>query len=265
MAVQRNTYRLQMSFITQLTTLTLAPAFFAAAIYFSLARIVLTFGAEYSRISPKNIPRIFITCDVISLILQGTGGALAAWYAQQEKMPDNGNYTLIGGLSFQAFTLMIFMGLSIDFGIRTIRAVRRSGGGGLNADLASRRLRRSGKFKLLLFSLSISALLIFMRSVYRVIELSEGWKGELMSNERFVIMLEAIPVAISGFFLSIIHPAICFKDETVPVEHLEMPETPPSVSSGRAADVEKHNSRETSRYGNVVVTLDPTFDRNKWR
>jgi hypothetical protein len=146
-----------------------------------------------------------------------------------------------------------------------MRAVRRGGSHKLNESLAAIRLRRSFKFKLLLFSLTISAILIFMRSVYRVIELSEGWKGELMSNERFVIWLEAIPVAISGFFLAIIHPANCFKDDTVPVEHLEMPETPPSVSSGRAAELEKRNSRETSRYGNMTVTLDPTFDRTKWR
>jgi RTA1 like protein len=254
----------KISFITQLTTLTLAPAFFAAAIYFSLARIVITFGAQNSRISPKNIPRIFITCDVISLILQGTGGALAAWYAQQEKMPDNGNYTLIGGLSFQALTLLVFLCLSGDFAIRTIKNVKKNGGQGLNEDLISRRLRRSTTFRLLLASLTISAVLIFMRSVYRVIELSEGWKGELMTNERFVIMLEAIPVAISGLLLSIFHPANCFKDEPVPVEHLEMPETPPSVRAQRSNEIEKRN-REESRYGNLTVTLDPTFDRNKWR
>jgi len=260
-----------LSFITQLTTLTLAPAFFAAAIYFSLSRIVITFGAENSRIPPKWIPRIFITCDVISLFLQGGGGALAAWYAQREKMPDNGNYTMIGGLSFQAFTLMLFLALSADFAIRTIRAYRRHGHAALAGDRAASKLRHSKRFKLLLFSLTISAVLIFMRSVYRVAELSEGWKGPLMTTEKFVILLEAIPVAVSGFFLSIIHPANCFRDETPVQEDIELPDTPPSTSLSsvpQAYDTQTDDSekyRSGSRYGSVMVTLDPTFDRKNWR
>jgi RTA1 like protein len=254
----------QFSFIIQLTSLTLAPVFFAAAIYFSLARIVITFGAENSRIPPKYIPRIFITCDVISLILQAAGGALSAWYASKEEMPDNGNFTMMGGLSFQAFTLMVFLLLSADFAIRTIKAVRRHGATALNEDAASRRLRRSKRFRVLLFSLTISAVLIFMRSIYRVIEISEGWKGELMSTEKFVIWLEAIPVAISGAFLCIFHPANCFKARPVQEdEQFEMPDTPPSVSSVPQAEPEKY--RDGSRYGSIHVTVDPTFDRKNWR
>ncbi|KAF2675155.1 RTA1 like protein, partial [Microthyrium microscopicum] len=199
-----------LSFITQLTTLTLAPAFYAAAIYFSLARIVVTFGAENSRIQPKFIPRIFITCDVVSLILQGGGGAYAAYLAQREKMPDNGNYTMIGGLSFQALTLLVFLSLGADFGIRTIKAYKN--GGTMNENPEARRLRSSKRFRAMLASLTLAAILIFMRSIYRVAELSEGWKGDLMSTESFVIWLESVPVAISGFLLAIFHPATCFPE-----------------------------------------------------
>jgi len=267
-----------LSFITQLTTLTLAPAFFAAAIYFSLSRIVITFGAENSRIPPRLIPRIFISCDIVSLILQGGGGALAAYYAQKEKMPDNGNYTMIGGLSFQAFTLLIFLGLSADFGIRTYRAYRRHGHAALSEDVAAKKLRHSKRFRFLLFSLTASAVLIFMRSVYRVAEISEGWKGPLMTTEKFVIILEAVPVAISGLLLSVFHPANCFKDEVVVERDIELPETPPSMSSSargqydarydprydvRTDDSEK--SKNGSKYGSMHVTLDPTFDRKHWR
>jgi RTA1 like protein len=207
--------------------------------------------------------------------LQGGGGALAAWYAQREKMPDNGNYTMIGGLSFQALTLLIFLGLSADFGLRTIKAYRRYGNSALSEDLIAKRLRHSKRFHLLLFSLTLSAILIFMRSVYRVAELSEGWKGPLMTTEKFVIMLEAIPVAVSGFFLSIIHPANTFKEVKSADEQYEMPETPPSVNAApqpyqpyQAYDTDTNNSeksRSGSKYGSVHVTLDPTFDRKNWR
>jgi hypothetical protein len=185
-------------------------------------------------------------------------------------MPDNGNYTMIGGLSFQALTLLVFLGLSTDFGIRTIKAYKRHGHAALSEDPAATRLRHSKRFWLLLFSLTFSAILIFMRSVYRVAELSEGWKGRLMTTESFVIWLEAIPVAISGLFLSIFHPANCFPEEKHVEEEFELPETPPSVSTAthdvhtdQADDSEKY--RSGSKYGSVVVTLDPTFDRKHWR
>jgi len=213
------------------------------------------------------IPRIFITCDIISLVLQAGGGAYAAYLAQKEKMPDNGNYTMIGGLSFQALTLMVFLVLSADFAIRTFKRSRRHGSTAMNEDLAARRLRSSKRFRALLASLTISAILIFVRSVYRVAELAQGWKGELMTTEKFVVMLEAIPVVISGFLLSCFHPATCFPEEQPQPESLEIPTTPPTGSGpspgshGSVTEAEKYNSR----YGNVTVTYDPTFDRKHWR
>jgi hypothetical protein len=204
----------------------LAPAFYAAGIYFSLQQIVLTFGGQNSRIPPMWIPRIFITCDVISLFLQGGGGAWAASLAQNEKMPDPGNYTMIGGLSFQAFTLLLFLALSADFGIRTIRAKKRNGDSAMNEDPAARRLRQSKRFQYLLYSLAISAVLIFFRSVYRVAELSEGWKGDLMSTEKYVMWFEGIPVTLAGLFLTVLHPGFCFKEAPTTPEFIPMPPTP---------------------------------------
>lgn len=216
-----------MAFITQLTCLTLAPAFMAAGIYFSLQRIVLTYGGQNSRIPPKFIPRIFISCDVVSLFLQGCGGALAAYYAQHEKMPDNGNYTMIGGLSFQAMTLLCFLGLAADFAVRTKKAVKLHGLSVLNEEPSALSLRESRRFKYLIISLTISAILIFARSIYRVAELSEGWKGHLMTTEIYVIVFETIPVTIAGLLLAVMHPGFTFRDEAVIIKH-DKRATPPS-------------------------------------
>ncbi|KAE9971695.1 hypothetical protein BLS_004341 [Venturia inaequalis] len=215
-----------LSFITQLTCLTLAPAFYAAGIYFSLQKIVLTFGGQNSRIPPMWIPRIFIGCDVVSLFLQGGGGAWAASLAQNEKMPDPGNYTMIAGLTFQAFTLLLFLALSTDFAMRMAKAKKRDGASAMNEDPAARRLRQSKRFKYLIYSLAISAVLIFLRSVYRVAELSEGWKGELMSTEKYVMWFESLPVTAAGLLLTIFHPGYCFKEEPSLPEFIPMPPSP---------------------------------------
>jgi hypothetical protein len=208
----------------QMVCLTLAPAFMAAGIYFSLQRIVLTYSGELSRIPPQWIPRIFIACDVVSLFLQGCGGAIAAYFASQEKMPDKGNYTMIGGLSFQALTLLIFLGLAVDYAFRLWKVRRRMGYGVLNQDPIAAALRKSKRLKFLIASLASSAILIFFRSIYRVLELSEGWKGFLMSTEKYVVGLETIPIILAGLLLGIIHPGFCFQGEDEPIKLRFWPE-----------------------------------------
>lgn len=141
-------------------------------------------------------------------------------------MPDPGNYTMISGLSFQALTLLLFLFLSTDFALRTMKAKKRNGDSAMNEDPAARRLRKSKRFKYLLYSLAVSAVLIFLRSVYRVAELSEGWKGELMSTEKYVMWFESLPVTIAGLLLTIFHPGYCFKEEPMRPEFIPMPESP---------------------------------------
>jgi hypothetical protein len=56
----------------------MAPAFYAAGIYFCLSRIVTVFGVENSRVSAKAYPFFFISCDCVSLVLQAVGGGMSS-------------------------------------------------------------------------------------------------------------------------------------------------------------------------------------------
>lgn len=58
-------------FMLQAIVLTFAPVFFCASIYMSLSRIVSFYGEQMSHIRPVWYTRIFITFDVISLLVQG--------------------------------------------------------------------------------------------------------------------------------------------------------------------------------------------------
>lgn len=83
-----------------------------------------------------------------------------------------------------------------------------------------------------------------------------------MTTEKFVVVLEAVPVAIAGALLSTFHPAVCFpEDKTSSVSQPFDPAPSTADSQGSHNDAEKHNSR----YGNMTVTYDPTFDRRQWR
>ncbi|KAF2843217.1 RTA1-domain-containing protein [Patellaria atrata CBS 101060] len=198
-------------FLMQIVCLTIAPAFLAAGIYLCLSRIVLTFGAENSRIKPLSYPRIFIPCDILSLVLQAAGGGYASARTHNDQDPTAGNNIMIAGLAFQVATLFVFILLSCDFAVRTHGRIR-SLGRAQALDPAHAKLRDSWAFKGFLVSLALSTLCIFTRSVYRVAELSEGWNGHLINTQRYFIGLEGACVIAAVLVLNAFHPGLCFKE-----------------------------------------------------
>ncbi|KAK5000566.1 phospholipid-translocating ATPase rsb1 [Elasticomyces elasticus] len=65
-------------FIIYLVGLTIGPAFFSAAIYLCLARIIAIYGIGLSVLKPRTITCIFIASNFLSLCLQAAAGALAS-------------------------------------------------------------------------------------------------------------------------------------------------------------------------------------------
>ena len=190
-------------FMLQITTITLGPAFFSAAIYFTLAQIVVYLGREHSRLPPSAYYYIFISCDLISLALQGTGGGLSS--------TSSGNSTpavavSIAGLSFQVFTITVFIILSADFAIRYSRASDNTNNNNNNHVLTK-------QFKMFIFFLSLAIILILVRCGYRIAELKGGYRGpgsELIRDETLFIVLEGVMVILAACVLCVAHPGRVF-------------------------------------------------------
>lgn len=194
----------------QIVCLTIAPAFLAAGIYLTLSRIVITFGPANSRIKPLSYPRIFIPCDFGSLLLQAIGGGMASAASHSGKSPDTGDHIMVAGLALQVFTLLLFQILVLDFVYTTLKRMNAMGEAAL--DPTHRKLRESLKFRLFLAALAVSTFCIFVRSIYRVAELSEGWEGALIKNERLFIGFEGAMVIVAVLLLNIFHPGWCFRE-----------------------------------------------------
>jgi hypothetical protein len=198
-------------FLIQIVCLTIGPAFLAAGVYLCLSRIVTTFGPENSRIRPLWYPRIFIVCDVVSLVLQAAGGGIASVKTHNDEDPKLGNNIMLAGLTVQVVTLLIFILLALDFALRTIIRIRQLGS--RNAlDPRHDNLRKSWVFKAFLIALTLSTLCIFTRCVYRVAELSQGWEGHLMKVERYFIGLEGAIIVVAVYLLNLFHPRLCLKE-----------------------------------------------------
>lgn len=187
-----------------LVTLTIAPALMTAAIYLCLARIVHVYGAHLSFFKPRTYTLVFCGCDLISLILQAAGGALAST-ADTKSQSDVGKNIMLGGLGFQVFSLILFALCCLDFGIRVWR-----GRGTWNPRYLS--LVSSRLFKAFLFGLFVASITIFARSVYRCVELSGGFDGTLFVNDEALFMvLEGVMIIIACATLTFLHPAVCFQ------------------------------------------------------
>jgi hypothetical protein len=93
-----------------LVALTIAPAFHAGTLYLCLSRIIIVYGQQISRFSPRTYAITFVTSDFISLVLQGSGGGLAAT-ANDHSESETGRAIMVAGVVFQVVSLLIFMGL----------------------------------------------------------------------------------------------------------------------------------------------------------
>jgi hypothetical protein len=152
---------------------------------------VVVYGESISRIRPVWYTRFFINCDIISLTLQGAGGGIASAATKQSSM-DLGNHLMLAGLIFQIVSLILFAAACIDFAIRTYRYESWK-----NPAYSS--LRASSRFRGFLWALAISFVTIFVRCVYRVIELGGGWNNHLMREETPFIILESWYVALHSY------------------------------------------------------------------
>ncbi|KAF4843542.1 hypotheticall protein [Colletotrichum siamense] len=203
------------AFMSQIVTLIIAPVFFASAIYVLLGKLIINLGPSSSLISPKWYIIVFCTCDVLSLIIQAVGGAMASIADTDEDM-SMGTQIMLGGIAVQLLTMTLFGGFLGDFFWRVFSHVRGSVIYGM---------------KLVFVSLTISFLMVYIRSVYRVIELAQGWNGYLLTHEVYFIALDAVVMVIAVAIFVPLDPAVILGREGLPGFSKKMREKR-SVSNG---------------------------------
>ncbi|KAJ5817243.1 hypothetical protein N7447_009476 [Penicillium robsamsonii] len=185
------------AFMMQIATLIIAPTFFTAGIYILLGRFIQILGRqrESSFLTPKQYLWIFCTCDVISLVIQAVGGGLAASASGAyggDTAP--GTNTMVAGIVFQLVSISMFGVCTIDFVRRVIKL-------GLLRSMTGK-----GSFMTLMVTMIISVLCIYIRSIYRTIELAQGWTGYLITHESYFIGLDGVLMIIAVGIFNVFHP-----------------------------------------------------------
>ncbi|KAF2446176.1 RTA1-domain-containing protein [Karstenula rhodostoma CBS 690.94] len=201
------------NFLIYLVPLTVAPALLTGGIYLCLSRVIVTVGADYSRIKPKMYTYIFIGCDLLSLILQSIGGAIASM-ANTTSSRDLGVHIMIAGLISQIISMIIFFALWGDFALR-VRKAKSTGNLTGQAPLYES-LRADPSFRWFQWTLFVATLLIFIRSVYRVAELWDGFQSHLANDEVTFMIFEGPLIIIALMMMTAFHPGRIFDDLWIP-------------------------------------------------
>ncbi|KFY07181.1 hypothetical protein V492_07377 [Pseudogymnoascus sp. VKM F-4246] len=111
---------------------------------------------------------------------------------------------MMAGLSAHVISLALFIALCSDFAWR-VWAHRQE----LDAKFSA--LRSTQLFRFGLIALGAATLAIFIRTCFRVAELSGGFSGPLIQNEVSYMILEGSMIVIASALLTIGHPGIAFQ------------------------------------------------------
>lgn len=239
-------------YLMQYICLTIAPAFLMGGIYFIFAQLVVIHGRQYSVLKPMWYSYFFIASDILSLLIQSAGGGSASQASNQHKDTKPGTYTMLAGIAFQVVSMTIFLYFWIEFLLRIYfkHQVEAADKHVLNkktfanffkllfnrpsvreyrsvelekfynpkfADIRARKL-----FLWYPLAITASVIFIYIRCIYRVVELGQGFSGWLITREWPIMVLDASMIALVAIICIPFHPVFVLGSENrVKVAHIK--------------------------------------------
>ncbi|KAB8259689.1 RTA1 like protein-domain-containing protein [Aspergillus pseudonomiae] len=181
-------------YLIQTLFLLLAPALLAASIYMFLGRIILVLRAESHAIMRKKwLTKVFVTGDVLSFLLQGSGGGIQSGGTLDSMKL--GEKIIVIGLFVQIFFFGFFIVTAGSFDMKLKKyPIPRCH----SAEIPWR------KHMNVLYA---SSMLIMIRSVFRLIEYLQGNNGYLLHHEVFLYVFDAVLILIATVIFNICHPS----------------------------------------------------------
>ncbi|KAN0110756.1 RTA1 like domain containing protein [Hyaloscypha variabilis] len=177
----------QAYFLWYLICLAIGPVFIAAAIYLCLGRTVVIFGENISRIP--------------------VGGGIGASAPLTNKpMINLGTHILVAGLSLQVASLFVFCVCCLEFLYRVQFQKAPPNPKYVNH-------YSSPRFKLFLITLGIATACLFIRTVFRSVELSGCFTGKLANSQVQFMILDGVMVLVVCISLTVMHSGIGFGDQ----------------------------------------------------
>ncbi|CAG9943847.1 unnamed protein product [Clonostachys rosea f. rosea IK726] len=183
-------------FVITLAFTVLAPVFIAAGNYMLISRLILAVlppsKQRVLKIPGRRLTPIFVVCDIIAFLVQGSGSSIASsnnWQGNTERI---GRYVLIGGLAFQLVAFSLFLCVFGRFHVLANKYEVRDAPKG---------------WAKLVVAVYISSVLIMIRCIFRVAEFAEGMNGYAFRHEWLFWVFEALPMAPAIGVFCLYHPS----------------------------------------------------------
>jgi len=190
---------LKTPFQIQICCTIIAPTPLLAANFVIFGHIINRLGTQYSRLSPHLYTVIFCTCDVVSLVIQGVGGGIAATAPTLDGANQGANI-MLGGIVFQLAVIVVFSICFIEYFIRYAKHAP------IRAESTRGEITR--KLMMMLGAVAFVTLLLFIRAIYRTIELAGGWTGRIIGTELYFNVLDGGMVTLAIFSYNFFHPGL---------------------------------------------------------
>ncbi|KAI8970658.1 RTA1-domain-containing protein [Trametes punicea] len=190
-------------YLMQIVTTIIAPTPLIAANFVILGQVINRLGHQYSRLNAKWYTIIFCSCDIVALIIQALGGAKASAEVEDNEDPTPGGHVMLGGIAFQLAAVSIYLLLAAEFLLR------------YHLDKPFHRKGRMPKsfaldtgIKLMIVGLGLDGLFLLIRSIYRTIELADGWTGRIILTQVYFNVLDGAMIVLAMYALALFHPGI---------------------------------------------------------
>jgi len=199
-------------FLMQICCTIISPSFLAAGLFFILGAIINRLGPNYSSLRPKIMSITFISCDFIALVIQAIGGASASIDFQNGTgNPNKGANIMMGGIIFQIVVVTAYVITFLEFIIRfnkdkparplVVTELESSAASG-----PSMKGKIDTKMLQMICAAALATLFLYIRSIYRTIELANGWNGPVITNQTWFDFLDALQIIMALSVLNVFSP-----------------------------------------------------------
>ncbi|TFK93473.1 RTA1-domain-containing protein [Polyporus arcularius HHB13444] len=203
-------------YLMQMVCTIIAPTPLVAALFISFGRLSTRLGEQYGRLSANLYSKVFLTIDLVSLVVQSAGGGIAA-STDDHNTSEMGSKIMLAGIILQLVSLSVFAILVAEYLVRYIREapvrpllLRGNSSEMTVSDIYTEKRPMESSMKLLILGISMETLFLFIRAIYRTIELADGFNGRIIQTEIYFNVLDGVMVVLAMYTLSVLHPARLF-------------------------------------------------------
>ncbi|KAG1741867.1 RTA-like protein [Suillus paluster] len=190
--------KLTQAFHCRLVGTIIAPTPLVAANFIVLGKTITQVGPQFSRLTPKMYTILFCSFDVICLVVQAFGGASPAHAVNQgtsaKKMCISSSISC---------AIVVYVTLAVEFLLHLRNKAPFRHVDNRMSEKGQRPINKN--LQLMIFGVEFC---IFIRSVYRTVELANGWTGTVITTQRYFDWLDGALVTLAIYTLNVMHPGI---------------------------------------------------------